>query len=515
MPSAGPHAAAAPSTAAGGAKAPPAAVDIERLRSVELFARLSDDNLRWLVEVGRPVHLDDGEVLFEDGERARYFYVLLRGQLVITKMRDGREELYGRHTADPPRPGGDGPADRRQDGPGPAAPADPPDGKPRAAHQFTGELPLLVDGDYLAKATASGRTELIAYDKPTFLELLGRCPTICAVLLPVLAWRIRDYEARAGHTTMLEGLGTLAAGLAHELNNPAAAIVRAAASLRDAVQDLSDQAARWGRLASPAERRVIDGFVRHLSAEPPAARDALEAAELTDEVVDWLDAQGFESADDIGAVLADSGASPDTLARIAESVRPDALEAALACAAQVLNARSLVDEITGAGRRIDALVRATRGYTDLDRAPEHDVDLHDALEATLTVLAPRLSGVRVQRRFGELPALPARPSELNQVWVHLITNAADAMGADGVLTITTSREGDCALVEIRDNGRGIPPELLPSLFQPFFTTKDIGKGTGLGLHLCRDIVSQRHGGSIEVSSVPGDTRFTVRLPLRH
>jgi CRP-like cAMP-binding protein len=207
---------------------------VDRLRDITLFAELADEQLAWLAEVGRRVVIADGEVLFEDGEPARFFYVLLSGELLITRVMNGREELFSRHSARAA-------ADQRLDD------------KPRAAHEFTGELPLLCDGDYVAKATAHGKTVLMAYDKETFLEMVARFPQICRVLLPVLAWRIRSYEARAGRNAMLEGLGTLAAGLAHELNNPATAVVRAAGELRGTVRDLVERTATWCSLDSPQD----------------------------------------------------------------------------------------------------------------------------------------------------------------------------------------------------------------------------------------------------------------------
>ncbi|GII87748.1 sensor histidine kinase [Sphaerisporangium siamense] len=470
-----------------------------RLREIELFAELSDEQLGWLAGVGTHQKLADGDVLFHENEPAGHFYVLLGGELLFTKVFGGQEHVLTKHIAEST----------------PEPLLVQYDGKRRAAHQFTGELPLLTDSGYIATAISAGGTELMAYDKATFLDMLTRCPEVSRVLLPVLAWRIRTVELEAGRNRMLEGLGTLAAGLAHELNNPTAAMVRAAGELRGTVGELTDAAMRWGRVATASERRLITRVCEslHSGAGPGRSMDVLEAAEIADEVMEWLFAHDIDRYQDIGTALVDRGLGIETLDEIAAGVRPEALEPAIGCLGLIVQARTMVEDVAEAGRRIEALVDTTKAYTNLDRAPVRDVDLWEGLEATLAMLAPRLSGVRVRRHYGDVPLVTAYPSELNQVWTNLIDNAVDAMEGLGELRISTKVEGHHALVEIMDSGPGIPQGVLSLLFQPFFTTKDTGRGTGLGLHLSRYIVSHRHGGTIDVTSVPGDTRFLVRLPL--
>ncbi|MGW5747302.1 sensor histidine kinase, partial [Amycolatopsis sp. NPDC003861] len=191
----------------------------------------------------------------------------------------------------------------------------------------------------------------------------------------------------------------------------------------------------------------------------------------------------------------------------------EALGVAVRLLAGRLSARALAVDAQAAGRAISALVASAAAYSDLGRAPDREVDVVEGLEATLRVLAPTLAGLDVVRDYAPLPRVTAHLGELNQVWTHLVRNAAEAMGGRGELRLVTRQEGPCAVVEVRDSGPGIPADLLPRLFQPFFTTKDIGHGTGLGLHLCHEIVAIRHNGSIEAVSVPGDTRFVVRLPV--
>jgi signal transduction histidine kinase len=496
-----------------------AVVDPARLRAIELFAGLSDEQLAWLATQGRQLDLADGTVLFEDGEEGREFYVLLSGELLITKVVDGQEHVLGRHRA---QPGCTGPYPAGPDGASPHAIR--PDGEPAVAGQYTGELPMLAGGCHVAKATAVGHTELIAYDKPVFLGILARCPQVCQVLLPVLAWRIRGLELQSGRRVLLEGLGTLAAGLAHQLNNPAAAIVRCAGELSQAVCSLAAWAVRWGGQATQAEHRLLIERITAvaprdpldpaagLAADPAAGLACDPACDPAEEIAGVLADRGVADPHELGLMLADAGVDPDELRSL--DVRPEVFEAAVSFLAYSLEARELAEEAMEGGRRIEALVSQVMAYTDVGRAVRQDVDLAEGLEVTLGVNAAKLSGIRVRREYAGRLIVAGYPSELNQVWTNLIGNAADAMNGHGELRIRTYKEGEHAVVEIGDTGAGIPADVLPKLFQPFFTTKDIGQGTGLGLHLSRDIVVHRHHGSIDVTSVPGDTRFRVCLPLR-
>jgi signal transduction histidine kinase len=465
------------------------------LREVELFAGLDDGQLAWLAGVGTEVDLVDGEVLFTDGEIGENFYVLLSGELLITKEVGGREEVFSRHSAQPPYEvinGGQ-------------------DDKPHAAHQFTGELPLLVGGPYVATAVSAGNTRVLAYDRETFYEMLARCPQVCRVLIPVLAWRIRSYERLAGRRTMLQGLDKLVAGLAHELNNPSAAMLGAAHEIDDAVRTLARWSMAWGELATDAER----AFLLTVEIDGKSPSDALAAAEAADEVHDWLAAHDL--CDDAlpVTVLADVGVEPALLDRLTVEVRPVALRAAIGCVSYTRYVSTLVADVTAAGRRIEALVRSAAAYSNLDRAPQQSLDVVAGLEATLDVQAAKLRHVRIHRAYTPVPPVLGYPGELNQVWTNLIDNAVDAMEGRGDLWLRARVEADFVVVEIRDNGVGVPVDVLPWLFHPFFTTKDIGKGSGLGLHYSHDVVTRRHHGSIALASVPGDTLVTVRLPAQH
>ncbi|MEU9108051.1 ATP-binding protein [Streptomyces xanthophaeus] len=469
------------------------------LRGLEIFAGITEEQLDWLVSVSEPRVLADGEVLFRDGEEATGFHVLLSGGLVVTKVVDGREEVLTRHSTE-------------ED----SAAAEDHDGKPSAAHRFTGELPLLTEGSYVATAAASGpSTTVVAYARPVFFEMLTRCHGVAAVLLPVLAWRIKSSEVQARKRATVEALGTLAAGLAHELNNPAAAVARAAQELAPALERLTRTAQAWGASATGAERTVLDRLAEELDKlPPPEVTDALAQADAEEEIADWAEGAGAERPGLLGSGVSDLGVELPWLLERLEEVGEGALPAGLDHLAALLEIRSLAAELRAAGPRISQLVSATRDYANLDRAPEQSFPVTDGLENTLVVLRAKLAGIGIVREYETgLPELTGYPGELNQVWTNLVDNAAEAMEGAGVLTLRARSEGICMVVEVADTGRGIPEESLPRIFEPFYTTKDVGKGTGLGLHLSYRIVTQRHRGSITARSRPGETRMVVRLPF--
>lgn len=469
------------------------------LQGLEIFAAITEDQLDWLVSVSVPRVLADGEVLFRDGEEATCFHVLVSGGLVVTKVVDGREEVLTRHSTEEE-----------------SAAAEEHDGKPAAAHRFTGELPLLTDGSYVATASASGpATTVVAYPKTVFFEMLTRCNGVAAVLIPVLAWRIKSSEVQARKRATVEALGTLAAGLAHELNNPAAAVARAAQELVPALERLTATAYGWGASATDAERGVLERLAGELDRlPPPETTDPLAQADAEEEITDWAEEAGAARPGLLGSGASDLGLELGRLREWLEGIGEAALPAALDHLAALLEARSLAAELRAAGPRISQLVAATRDYANLDRAPEQRFAVTDGLENTLVVLRSKLTGITIVRAYApDLPDLTGYPGELNQVWTNLVDNAAEAMEGAGTLTLRCHAEGVCMVVEITDTGRGIPKDVLPRIFEPFYTTKDVGKGTGLGLHLSYRIVTQRHHGSISARSRPGETRMLVRLPL--
>ncbi|GAA2752340.1 ATP-binding protein [Kitasatospora cinereorecta] len=464
------------------------------LREIELFADLTDPQLSWLASAAERRTLADGEVLFHDGEHAEFFHVLLEGELVVTKQVDGREEVLTRHSA---------------------GAGEEHDGKPAAAHRFTGELPLLTGGDYLATATAVGPTVVLGYVKPVFFELLMCCPGVARVLLPVLAWRITSSEIQARNRATVTALGTLAAGLAHELNNPAAAVARAAEEIGPAVARLTAAAEEFGTVANGRARSVLAEAFDVLTRTPLAADlDPYAVAEAEDRLADWAADAGAIAPLPLATALAERGLDRRWLTRRTAELAPDVLPSALDQLAARVEVEALTAQLTSAGPRISALVAGVRDYANLDRAPRQEFAVVDGLESTLTMLRRKLARVRVVRDYApDLPRVTGYPAELNQVWTNLVDNALDAMDGAGTLTLRTRLEGTCLSVEIGDSGPGIPADVRPRIFEPFYTTKDVGRGTGLGLHLAHRIVTQRHHGSIGVRPTPGGARMVVRIPV--
>jgi signal transduction histidine kinase len=312
-------------------------------------------------------------------------------------------------------------------------------------------------------------------------------------------------------------LGTLAAGVAHELNNPAAATSRAAEQLREAFAALEQ--AHLGieglGLDDTARHRMraIDRDARARAAGH-SPLSGLDRSDKEAELEEWLDARGLD-ASALAPALVGLGLTPPALEDLAKVVGEDALEPVLVWAAAVLPVHQLLYEIGQGSARISEIVRALKSYSFLGEAPVQWIDLREGLDNTLVILRNKLkAGIDVHREYApDLPAVQAFGSELNQVWTNLLDNAADAMNGKGRLTIRTRRDGSWAIVEIEDTGPGIPAALQPRIFDPFFTTKAPGKGTGLGLSTSHSIVTEKHHGTIEVESRPGFTRFTVRLPL--
>ncbi|MFC4589468.1 sensor histidine kinase [Sphaerisporangium corydalis] len=464
------------------------------LRAHPLFHGLKDDEYGWLSAAARSRELDDGEVLFTEGTPARFFVVLLEGELLISKVVDDREEVLARHST---RPG----AETRAS----------------LAHTFTGELCVLAGDAYLATATSVGHSRVALYERDSFLQMLVRTPRVSELVIPVLALRAQDMIVSAGRRSTLASLGTLAAGIAHELNNPVAAVTRAIGELDDAVAELEEAAGAWGRTGTESERAAVHAAQRDWLARPRGSGpgDALGMSRLEESLQDWAEDHGLDDGACLAELLAERGADVAWLTDLAGRLREDHLPAALRYLSESLRVRSSAVDVREAGTRVSAIVRNTKEYTNLDRAPESDVDVREGLEATLAMLRPQLAGITVVRDYATpLPRIPGYPTELNQVWTNLIDNAAGAMAGGGRLRISARGEGTCVVVEIADTGPGIDPAVLPRVFEPFFTTKDIGSGTGLGLHLTHRIVTRRHRGSITVRSCPGDTRFLVRLPGR-
>jgi signal transduction histidine kinase len=427
---------------------------IERLRLTPLFGGLDDAQLDRLVEMGEIVDLEPSALLIREGDEADALYVVLDGELDVTK-RAGRSEI---------------PLARV----GPGA--------------LQGEIAALEGGRRLASVKAVTEAEVLRIPVATLRELLTAGPDVALAVIRTAVSRLRGMEATLREREKLAGLGTLAAGLAHELNNPAAAALRTIDALGQAVA-----AAESSPHPVPAPSLPDD-------ASPP--RSALDRA-------DRIDAVARLTGDDAAAAsLVAAGWTAESLA----SVSPEVL-AWLAADASV---HQLLDELSMAIGRISEIVGAVKGYAYLDQAPVQRVNVRAGLEQTLVILRHRLRDVDVVLELDDdLPEIEAHGSELNQVWTNLVDNAVDAMDGRGTLTIRAGRDpdGDGVAVSICDSGPGIPAEVRPRLFEPFYTTKPPGKGTGLGLHISHNVIA-RHGGRMDVESEPGRTCFEISLPAR-
>jgi signal transduction histidine kinase len=345
--------------------------------------------------------------------------------------------------------------------------------------------------------------------------MLQRIPLLGQRLVSIMADRIRESTRIETQRDKLVALGKLSAGLAHELNNPAAAAQRATASLREALETVREASIRLARHALSTEQRErILSFERQAKHAPGNSSDPLAQSDREERITSWLEARHMPDAWKIAPAIADADVEIPKLECLAGDVGDEVLSDALIRIASLLTIAKLIDEIEISTRRITYLVQAIKEYSYMDQAAMKEVDLHQGLENTLTILNHKIkNGIAVVREYdNSLPRICAFGGELNQIWTNLMANAIEAMRGKGELRVRTARELDHVLVEIGDNGPGIPPEVLPHIYEPFFTTKGVGEGTGLGLDTVARIIRNHHG-EIHVSSQPGNTRFRVFLPL--
>ena len=461
---------------------PPRALDemalIGELRRVELLRELPDERLRWLIACCGLVRLAPGEVHRAVGDPATHVFFLLEGEVRVTQRVAGRETVMATY------------------GPG----------------TLYGELPVLMGkAVYFAAGRAVTPCRVLEVPKETFWELVSVCPRITQAVVGEMARRVMELESVAQQRARLVSLGTLAAGLAHELNNPASAARRATAELEVAIAELKRRSIAIGRLLDDECLHAICAIYDE-ALDADHAGDAMERMAREEACVDWLEARGIAEPWTLAANLAEAALTPDRLERIAARVPAVALDEVLHWVEVRARAAALGCTSAQAAARVAALVDSVRGYTFLGQAPLLEVDLHEALDSTLAVLRPRLAALQVEREYADdLPAVRAWAGELNQVWTALLENAADALRDGGRVTVRTARDGDGVRVEVEDDGPGIAPEIQGRVFDPFFTTRDVG-ATGLGLSGAYRIVSD-HGGTITFRSAPGRTVFEVRLPL--
>ncbi|MFI5907720.1 ATP-binding protein [Dactylosporangium sp. NPDC051541] len=462
------------------------------LRSLFLFEALDDAKIGWLAERGWAVTHPAGEAIYTEGEPATCFVVLLSGTVSLSRNVRGDDVELSR-TDQAGVYGG-------------------------ATQAYLGDQVAQVYNNTMHAITG---VEVLEVPAVEFGPVVREWFPMAMHLLEGLFFGMRNSNNAVAERERLLALGSLSAGLTHELNNPAAAAVRATAVLRDKVAGMRH------KLAMIADGR-IDGERLHglvelqetavKKAQNAPKRTALEASDAEDAIGDWLDGHDVSGAWDLAPTLVAGGVEVAWLEDVASWIGELDLEPAVRWLSYTIETELLMGEIDDAVARISGLVGAAKQYSQLDRGPFQVVDVHELLDATLIMLNAKIpAGVRVVTRYDRtVPKIPAYAAELNQVWTNLIDNGVSAMHGSGVLTITTGLDatGDCLSVDIHDTGSGIPAEVRPRIFEPFFTTKPVGEGTGLGLDISYRIVVKKHHGDIRVTSEPGDTHFTVTLPLK-
>lgn len=472
-------------TASGGQLTP------AQLRTVALFAGLVEDQLSWLAGKGQLLTLSHGAVLFDDGEPARRMYIVLAGELLVTKVIDGCDEVLARHCA-----------------------AQEPDRGPSLTGPYTGELPLLTGGRHVGRATAVGFTDLVVYDQQTLLDVVAQYPQILRVLMPAMAGQIRGQEQNAFRQVVLRRVNALTTGFAHELNNQAAAVKGSARQSHALLGELTAAAVRWGQQSSEPEREALVEVLDRQRGVPglgtaQAADTPLDAVKVEESVADWLAANGAGGDDyETGAILSDAGLDVGLLEDVRARVAPGTLEAAIRLVTRRVQAETLADELASAGSRIEDFIRSAVTYANMDVVGRCAVHLAEGVEATLAVLAAQLAGIRISRDYTELPPVTGYPAELNEVWTDLVGYIIAPMRVSGDLSIIIRPDGTSAVVEIADGeSTGQPDGEGPSGPSPD------DQETGPGLHACHHIVSVRHQGSLDAQLGKRQRKFVVRLPL--
>ncbi len=385
-----------------------------------------------------------------------------------------------------------------------------------------GEAPLMIGKPQMPfYIVAAQDSVLVRFTDEQFWSLLACCPSARSVILADTAQRIQSFQVEALHRQKLVSLGTLAAGLMHELHNPGSAAKRAASQLRENLQRLQELSLRSGtRIKTPEQIECMKGLLDHTlnGGCRLTAMSSLEQADAEEEMGEWLSRSGVENAYQIAPVLVGMGFDREELECARALFAADALSDALNWLGSLVSSVGLVCAIEESISRISDLVMAVKKFAYDEKAPAKELDVHDSLQSTLTILGHklRIKEIKVEKKFQATPStIRTKGSALSQVWTNLIDNAADASPAGGTVLISswTEPEQGWLVVCIEDHGEGISSDVLPRIFEPFFTTKPQGSGTGLGLEIVHRIVTQKFGGKIDVLSEPGDTRFIVRLPL--
>ncbi|MEH2182646.1 ATP-binding protein [Nostoc sp.] len=459
---------------------------VEELINLDPFQQLPKERLQWVCDRTQTVELSAGDVLSHEGDPICRLFILVKGKINITRRSEGVEIPIGQHEAP----------------------------------SYFGEIPILTDEP--APVTMRALTNCLIYEMEgeDFRKLLHECRDFERMVFRIMQRRVRGLESFIRGREKMAALGTLAAGLAHELNNPAAALVRTLKEMPAAILELQRMNLVYG------QRNVEEAHTQHWLKVRDLGHDAilnnrLDPVTLSDResiLLEWLEDYGVNQAWKLAEPLAEGGVEVETLEQLMERWRNDNTELremGLHWLALSFEVMSMIKHGLRGSERISELVQAMKSYSYLDQGTQQEVNIHQGLEDTLRLFAHKLKyGVQVQRNYDQhIPKILAYGSELNQVWTNLIDNAIDAMDGKGLLEITTHHCDRYAHIDIIDSGSGILPEIKTRIFEPFFTTKSVGHGSGLGLETVRRIVENRHHGTLSFESQPGKTCFTICLPL--
>jgi signal transduction histidine kinase len=459
-------------------------IEARDLRGIAVFSDLPDEQLAWLAEQGEEVRAEAGDVLFREGDAAEHMFVFFEGEFEGRSSRASERRIFHARAGD-----------------------------------VTGLLPFSRLQRLQGSGRATTRLRLARFHKQIFPEMLQRMPVLAERLVALMLDRTREFTRISEQSEKLEALGKLSAGLAHELNNPAAAVRRAAAAIWDVRQELRAAFLRLDQRNLTREQRIYiaqceEEALQRIQGPASPPLSALERSDREQELEDWMQARAVPEPWKLASMLAEAEFTPATLAHISETVGAEALPDTLVRINYSLVAARMVEEMRQGATRISELVQAIKEYTYMDQGAEQELDIHAGIESTLTILAYKLRGksIQVEREYDtRLPKICAFGAELNQVWTNLIANAIDAMPDGGRLRIRTFQDLHDVVVEVQDNGHGIAPDVLPHIFEPFFTTKGVGEGTGLGLDTALRVI-RKHRGDIRVDSKPGATTFRVGIP---
>ena len=458
----------------------------ETLRQTHIFSATPIAAITGVVERAERVTVKAGATLAEAGEPWRYYWLVLEGAIRLERPEpEGAWALVGIVE------GGEG---------------------------FGESAFLIGKGTAMFRASAAQDSVLVRFSEQDFWSLLACCPSARKIILADCSQRIHAYQVEALHREKLISLGTLAAGLMHELHNPGSAAKRAASQLRENLLRLQQLSLRHsGKPKTPAQIECMRSMLEramHRCGQP--AIGSVEQADAEEAMSEWLAGAGVENAFTIGPVLVSMGLDRVEIACAQEQFDPASFSDALNWFGALVSSVSLVCAIEESISRIAELVMAVKKFAYDERTPDRELDVHDSLQSTLTILGHklRLKQIQVEKRFAASPStIHTRGHALSQAWTNLIDNAVDASPEGAKIEIATWSEPESLAVSIGDHGAGILPDVLPHIFEPFFTTKPQGSGTGLGLEIVHRIVTQKFGGTIQVESKPGDTRFIVRLPV--